>query len=58
MKEKSLTMVLCMIGLSAVSYVMIKDNDVIFVIGLVFVIGAYLLIRRKLKESIKRQNKE
>ena len=27
-------------------------------VELVFVIGAYLLIRRKLKESIKRQNKE
>ena len=58
MKDEFLSVFLCIIGISAVSYGMIKDNDVIFVIGLVFVIGAYLLIRRKLKESMKRQNKE
>ena len=58
MKEKSLTVLLCIIGVSAVSYGMIKDKDVIFIIGLLFVIGAYLLIRRKLKGSIKRENKK
>jgi LPXTG-motif cell wall-anchored protein len=31
---------------------MIRDNNAVFVIGLLFVIGGYLLIRRKLKESI------
>ena len=58
MKDKFLSIFLCIIGVSVISYGMIKDNDVIFLIGLVFVIGAYLLIRRKLKESMKRQNKE
>jgi LPXTG-motif cell wall-anchored protein len=56
MKEKSLTILLCIIGVSVVSYGMIKDNDVIFIIGLLLVIGAYLLIRRKLKGAIKRKN--
>ncbi len=58
MREKSLTILLCIIGVSAVSYGMIKDNDVIFIIGLLFVVGAYLLIRRKLKGAMKRKNKE
>ena len=53
MREKTLTVFLCVIGILAVSYGMIKDNNVIFIIGLLFVIGGYLLIRRRLKASIR-----
>jgi LPXTG-motif cell wall-anchored protein len=42
-----------MIGIVAVAYGMVKDNNLIFIIGLLFVIGGYLLIRRKTKESIR-----
>jgi len=42
-----------MIGIVAVAYGMLKDNNPIFIIGLLFVIGGYLLIRRKIKESIR-----
>jgi len=51
MKEKLFIILLCVIGISAVAYGMIKDNNPIFIIGLLFVIGGYLLIRKKLKES-------
>jgi len=42
-----------MIGIVGVAYGMLKDNNLIFIIGLLFVIGGYLLIRRKIKESIR-----
>ena len=54
-KEKALTIVLCVIGFLAVAYSMIRTNHVAFVIGLVFVIGGYLRIRKKLKESIQKK---
>jgi len=44
---------ICMIGVVAVSYGMLKDNALIFIIGLFFVFAGYLLIRRKIKESIR-----
>ena len=40
-----------MIGISAVAYGMLKDNNLIFIIGMLFVIGGYLLIRRKIRDS-------
>jgi hypothetical protein len=41
-----------MIGVVAVSYGMLTDNTLIFIIGLIFVFVGYLLIRRKIKEFI------
>ena len=51
-KEKVLLILACAAGLSAVFYGMAKDNDVVFIIGLLFVIGAYLVIRKRLKASL------
>ena len=45
--------VLCSIGILAVSYGMLTKNNLIFIIGLLFVIGGYLLVRRKLKHHIR-----
>jgi hypothetical protein len=56
MKEKALIVCLCVFGLLAVSYGMFRENDMVFIIGLLFVIGGYLLIRRKLKESIRKRS--
>jgi hypothetical protein len=42
-----------MIGVTAASYGMLKDNDLIFIIGIFLVFGGYLLMRRKIKESIR-----
>ena len=51
--EKALTFLLCMAGIGGVAYGMVNDNNVIFIIGLLFVIGGYLLIRRSIKDSIR-----
>ena len=52
LKQKALILIICTIGFVAISYGMAKDNNVVFVIGIVFVIGGYLLIRRRIKEHI------
>jgi len=53
LNEKILTVVICLIGVLAVAYGMIRQNHVAFIIGLVFVVVGYLHIRRRLKESIR-----
>lgn len=53
MRAKVVTVLLCVVGVGAVSYGIIKENHPIFITGLTFVIGGYLLIRRKLKASIR-----
>jgi hypothetical protein len=55
LNEKTLTIVLCVMGVLAVAYGMTRSNHVAFVIGLVFVIGGYLRIRKKMKESIQKK---
>jgi len=45
---------ICIIGIVGVAYSMLNDNNLIFIIGLVFVIAGYLLIRRKIKGSLKK----
>jgi hypothetical protein len=55
-KEKTLTILVCVIGILAVSYGMIKDNTVVFIIGLLFVLCGYLILRKKLKESIRNKS--
>lgn len=52
MKGKGLVLLISATAIFGLSYGMIKENDTVFVLGLPFAIGAYLLIRRKLKESI------
>lgn len=56
MKEKTLIVSLCVSGVLAVSYGMFRENDMVFIMGVLMVIGGYLLIRRKLKESIKKRS--
>ncbi|RLB15401.1 MAG: hypothetical protein DRG35_04095 [Deltaproteobacteria bacterium] len=51
--DKTPIILICMIGIVAVSYGMFKDNTLIFIIGLLLGFGGYLLIRRKMKESIR-----
>lgn len=52
MKEKIITLLLCGIGICLVAYGMIWQENTVFLAGLPFVIGGYLFIRRKLKESL------
>jgi len=51
--NKTLIILICMIGVVAVSYGMLKDNTIIFIIGLICILTGYLLIRRKIKESVR-----
>ena len=55
-KQKALIFIICTIGIVAVSYGVAKDDNVVFVIGIVFVIGGYLLIRRRIKEHIRERS--
>ena len=52
--NKTLISLLCVIAVVAVSYGMLNGNDLIFIIGLVFVIGGYLLIRKRIKEYVRK----
>jgi LPXTG-motif cell wall-anchored protein len=52
--EKSIIVLLCVIGVTSVVYGMGKENNSVFIVGLLFVIAAYLLIRRKLKRSMRK----
>jgi len=55
LKEKIIIISLCIIGISSVAYGMIKKNNPVFIIGIIFIVAGYLLIRRKLKESIQKK---
>jgi LPXTG-motif cell wall-anchored protein len=52
--NKTLIPLISAIGIVAVSYGMLNDNNLIFIIGVVFVIGGYLLIRRRIKEYVRK----
>ena len=52
--KTTLISVIGVIGIAAVLYGMLSNNDLIFIVGLVFVIGGYLLIRRIIKEYVKK----
>ena len=56
MSEKAMTVFLCATGVLAVGYGMMRPNHVAFVIGLVLVIWGYLRIRKKLKESLRKNH--
>jgi arginine exporter protein ArgO len=58
MKEKILIIILCVIGLAAVFYGMFMDNDVVFIMGIIFVIAGYAMIRKKIKKSILEKQEE
>ena len=53
--EKNIAIVSCILGVLSVIYGMVKGNDVFFVVGLVFVVGGYFIIRRNLKGHGKRE---
>jgi len=53
--EKTIAIIICILGVSSVAYGMSRDNNVVFVVGLLFIVGGYLMIRRKLKDDAKRQ---
>ena len=54
--NRTLISLICVIGILAISYGMLNDNNLIFIVGLVFVIGGYLLIRRRIKEHVRKKS--
>ena len=53
MTEKTLILVVCLLGILGVCYGMVNKDHPIFIAGLVFVVAGYLMIRRKLKAHIR-----
>lgn len=53
MKDKIALSVIIILGLLSVSYGMIRDNNIIFIAGIILVAAGYMLIRKKLKDSIR-----
>ena len=52
-KTKLITLGLCVFGIIMVAYGLLRDHDAVFIVGLLLVIAGYILIRGKLKESIR-----
>lgn len=52
-RQKAFTLFLCGAGILLVAYGMINKHNPVFIAGVVFVLGGYLLIRRRLKQSIR-----
>ena len=53
LKNRTLVILICVIGILAVSYGMYYHDNLIFIIGIGFFIVGYLLIRRSIKECIR-----
>ena len=51
MTKKNRRYDLCILGVSGVAVGMAVDNDILFIAGLVLVVGGYLIIRGKLKAN-------
>ena len=58
MKEKIALIVLCSGGIAAIFFGMVKENNGVFVVGIILVIGGYLMIRKRLKESVPKKKGE
>ena len=55
-RQKALILIICALGIVAVSYGVAKGNNAVFIVGIVFVIAGYLLIRRRIKEHIRERS--
>lgn len=53
MKEKALIFSVCLLGLVAVFLGMTRKDNVVFIVGILLLIVGYIMIRRKLKASLK-----
>ena len=51
--NNALITLMCVVGIGGISYGMLNDDNLVFIIGVVFAIAGYLLIRRKLKQHIR-----
>ena len=56
-KQKLLIAITCTAGVCGVAYGIAEENDPVFVLGLLFVIGGYLVVRKKLKASLPKDSR-
>ena len=54
--QKTILIITCTLGVSGIAYGMAAENDVVFIAGLFWVVGGYLIIRHQLKGNAQRQN--
>ena len=54
-KDKIIATLSCILGVSGVAYGMNSANNPVFIAGLFFVVGGYLMLRRKLKGNVQRK---
>ena len=54
MKKKVLIILVGVAGLSGLFLGLMEDNNLLFIIGITIVIGAYLHIRKRLKASMRK----
>jgi hypothetical protein len=52
MRKKILMVLMCVLGISSIFCGILMEYNGIFIIGIVLVIGGYLVIRKELKGSI------
>ena len=52
LSKKQIPTVLLIAGAAAIAYGMIRQNNFVFIPGIVMAVSGYLIIRKKLKESI------
>ena len=53
MKEKTVILGACLLGILAVGYGMANKQHAVFIIGLVLFVAGYLMFRKKLKAHIR-----
>jgi hypothetical protein len=50
---KLITLILCLMGVVMIAVGMARENHTLFIFGIISVVVGYILIRRRLKESLK-----
>lgn len=51
-------MALCVSGAMCTAYGMLRENNPVFLVGIVLLIGGYLVIRKGLKKSVAREGED
>jgi hypothetical protein len=54
--EKGLLIFISALGLLTVFIGMYRDQDLVFIIGIIFIVSSYLYIRKRLKESMRKED--
>jgi len=52
-KERHIILLLCISGVAAVIFGMARQNNPVFIAGIISVVAGYLLIRKKIRQSVK-----